>query len=103
MKVNIRYTVDLEEVLDEMSELYYKSADKLLRNVDIYDSFLENGFSETQVGQVIDALEHKLNCYTDHQTRIAEILNILRGYQGIKNGSIQPPPEQVNEGEDAQY
>ena len=29
MKVNIRYTVDLGEVLGEMSELYYKSQDKL--------------------------------------------------------------------------
>ena len=101
MKVNIRYTVDLEEVLEEMSDLYYKSADKLERHVKIYDSFLDNGFSETQVEQVINALEHKLICYSDHQTKIAEILNILRGYQGIKNGSIQPPPEQVNEGEDA--
>jgi len=25
MKVNIRYTVDLEEVLEEMSNLYYKN------------------------------------------------------------------------------
>tara|TARA_R100000734_G_C3270681_1_gene66734 strand:- start:158 stop:463 length:306 start_codon:yes stop_codon:yes gene_type:complete len=98
MKVNIRYTVDLEEVLDEMAELYYKSADKLGRHVEIYDSFLENGFGETQVEQIIDALEHKLDCYSDHQTKIAEILSILKGYQGIKDGSIQPPtPEQSNE------
>ena len=100
MKVNIRYTVDLEEVLDEMSELYYKSYEKLQRNVDIYDSFLENGFSETQVEQVIDALEHKLNCYVDHQTRIAEVLNILGGYRGIKDGSGQPPAPQEQLSED---
>ena len=94
MKVNIRYTVDLEEVLDEMSELYHKSDEKLQRNVDIYDSFLENGFSETQVEQVIDALEHKLNCYGEHQTKIAEVLNILQGYKNIKEGNIQPPTEE---------
>ena len=100
MKVNIRYTVDLEEVLDEMSELYYKSADKLERHVEIYDSFLENGFSETQVQQINDALEHKLNCYNDHQTKIAEILNILQGYKNIKDGNVQPPPqEQPSENE----
>ena len=40
MKVNIRYTVDLEEVLEEMSSLYYKSTDKLDENLDVYDSFL---------------------------------------------------------------
>ena len=98
MKVNIRYTVDLEEVLGEMSELYYKSDEKLQRSVDIYDSFLENGFSETQVEQVIAALEHKLSCYGDHQTKIAEVLNILQGYKNIKNGNVQPPPQQ-NDGE----
>ena len=96
MKVNIRYTVDLEEVLDEMSELYYKSEEKLQRNVDIYDSFLENGFSETQIEQVINALEHKLSCYGDHQTRIAEVLSILQGYKGIKDGKVQPPPQENN-------
>ena len=98
MKVNIRYTVELEEVLDEMAELYYKSDDKLQRNIDIYDSFLENGFSETQVEQIISALEHKLNCYNDHQTRIAEVLSILQGYKGIKDGKVQPPPQQ-NDGD----
>ena len=101
MKVNIRYTVDLEEVLDEMSELYYKSADKLERHVKIYDSFLENGFSETQVEQIIDALEHKLNCYSDHQTKIAEVLNILQGYKNIKDGNVQPPAPQEQVSEDA--
>mgnify|MGYP003126064922 CR=1 FL=1 len=95
MKVNISYTVDLEEVLDEMAELYYKSVDKLERHVQIYDSFLENGFSETQVEQIINALEHKLDCYTDHQTKIADVLNILQGYKNIKNGDI--PEEQAND------
>ena len=100
MKVNIRYTVDLEEVLDEMSELYYKSDEKLQKNIDIYDSFLENGFSEAQVEQIINALEHKLNCYSDHQNRIAEVLNILQGYKNIKDGSVQPPAPQEQLSED---
>ena len=46
MKVNIRYTVDLEEVLEEMSNLYYKSLDKLESKLDIYDHFLNEGFNE---------------------------------------------------------
>ena len=101
MKVNIRYTVDLEEVLDEMSELYCKSADKLERHVEIYDSFLENGFNESQVEQIIAALEHKLDCYSDHQTKIAEVLNILQGYKNIKNGNVQPPAQEEQVSEDA--
>ena len=39
MKVNIRYTVDLEDVLDEMSDLYFKSTDTLDRKLEIYDHF----------------------------------------------------------------
>lgn len=101
MKVNIRYTVDLGEVLGEMSELYYKSQDKLENKLNIYDSFLRGGFNEAEVEHVIGALEHNIESYVDHQTKIAEILNILKGYRGIKNGDIQQstPQAQVSEDE----
>tara|TARA_Y100000114_G_scaffold89485_1_gene83015 strand:+ start:284 stop:592 length:309 start_codon:yes stop_codon:yes gene_type:complete len=91
MKVNIRYTVDLEEVLDEMSNLYFKSNDALDRKLEIYDHFLRNGFNEADVEHVITALEHNLDCYVDHQTKVAEVLNILRGYKSIKDGDTQQP------------
>ena len=94
MKVNIRYTVDLEEVLDEMSDLYYKSQDRLDNKLNIYDSFLRSGFNEAEVEHIIAALEHNIESYVDHQTKIAEILNILRGYKGIKDGDIQAPQPQ---------
>ena len=97
MKVNIRYTVDLEEVLDEMSELYYKSADKLERHVEIYDGFLRSGFNEAEVNHIIAALEHNIEAYLNHQAKTAEILNILRGYKGIKEGDIQPPEPESQE------
>lgn len=96
MKVNIRYTVDLEEVLEEMSSLYYKSQDRLDSKLNIYDSFLRGGFDEAEVEHIISALEHNMESYVDHQTKIAEILNILRGYKDIRNGEVQPsmPPQE---------
>ena len=100
MKVTIRYTVDLEEVLGEMTDLYYKSVDTLDKKIDIYDSFLRDEFKETEVEHIISALHHKVDCYAEHQTKIAEILNILKGYQGIKDGSIQPPPEEPTSEDD---
>ena len=97
MKVNIRYTVDLEEVLDEMSDLYFKSTDTLDRKLEIYNHFLKNGFNEADVEHVITALEHNIESYVDHQTKIAEILSILRGYKNIKDGDIKPPQSQAQE------
>ena len=94
MKVNIRYTVDLEDVLDEMSDLYFKSTNTLERKLEIYDHFLKNGFNEADVEHVITALEHNIESYVDHQTKISEVLNILRGYKGIKDGDIQEPTPQ---------
>ena len=94
MKVNIRYTVDLEDVLDEMADLYFKSTNTLERKLEIYDHFLKNGFNEADVEDVITALEHNIESYVDHQTKISEVLNILRGYKGIKDGDIQEPPPQ---------
>ena len=75
MKVNIRYTVDLEEVLDEMSNLYHKSLTKLDENLNVYGNTLNTNFKESQVEHVISALQHELGCYHDHQTKIAEVLN----------------------------
>lgn len=85
MKVNIRYTVDLEEVLEEMSNLYYKSLDKLETKLNIYEHFLRGGFSEADIEHIIVALEHSIKSYHDHQAKVSEILSILKGYQGIKN------------------
>ena len=100
MKVNIRYTVDLEEVLSEMTELYHKSSAKLDEKLNIYGNSLEAAFKESQVEHIIMALEHKLDCYHEHQTKIAEVLNILRGYKDIKDGNVkQPPHEQTSEDE----
>ena len=100
MKVNIRYTVDLEEVLDEMSALYHKSSSKLEHGLEIYNFLLSGDFKEIDLERTIIALEHNLDCYVDHQTKIAEILNILKGYKGIKDGELQPATSQDQDGED---
>lgn len=97
MKVNIRYTVDLEDVLVEMSDLYFKSLDMLDNKIKIYDGFLRSGFNEAEVNHIIAALEHNIEAYLNHQAKTAEILNILRGYKGIKEGDIQPPEPESQE------
>ena len=74
--------------------IFILSQPTLDRKLEIYDHFLRNGFNEADVEHVITALEHNLDYYVDHQTKLAEILNILRGYKGIKDGDIQPPEPQ---------
>ena len=100
MKVNIRYTVDLEDVLDEMTELYHKSSAKLDEKLDLHGSPLSGDFKESQVEYIISALEHKLECYHEYQTRLAEVLNILQGYRNIKDGKVKPPSEENEGGEE---
>ena len=114
MKVNIRYTVDLEEVLDEMSELYYKSYEKLQRNVDIYDSFLENGFmsKESQKQKMEEQLGPISNM--NKKDQITKILGLdftgrgagkkkegvghVDGQSfGRPNAKIQPKPSKVDD------
>ena len=70
MKVNIRYTVDLDEVLEDMSQVYYKSLNKLETKLDFYDNLLDGGFNENDLEQIILALEQYLEFYHDHQTKI---------------------------------
>ena len=99
MKVNIRYTVDLDEVLEDMSQVYYKSLNKLEAKLDFYDNLLGDGFNESDLEQIILALEQYLEFYHDHQTKISEVLNILNGYKGIRDGTIKPPATPVQDGE----
>ena len=69
---------------------------KLNASLDIYNHFLKHGFKESDVEHIIKALEYNVESYHDHQTRTAEILNILQGYKNIKDGSVQPPePEEI--------
>ena len=95
MKVNIRYTVDLDEVLKEMSGLYYKSLDKLDEKLDVHNHLLENNFEESNLDNIIQALTQNVQFYHDHQTKLSEILNILVGYKNIKEGNI--PEEETND------
>ena len=99
MKVNIRYTVDLDEVLEDMSQVYYKSLNKLETKLDFYDNVLGDGFNESDLEQIILALEQYLEFYHDHQTKISEVLNILNGYKCIRDGTIKPPTAQAQDGE----
>ena len=95
MKVNIRYTVNLDEVLKEMSSLYYKSLDKLDEKLDIYNHLLENKFEESNLDNIIQALTQNVQFYHDHQTKLSEILNILIGYKNIKENNITE--EEIND------
>ena len=63
MKVNIRYTVDLDEVLEDMSQVYYKSLNKLETKLDFYDNVLGDGFNESDLEQIILALEQYLGLF----------------------------------------
>ena len=100
MKVNISYTIDLDEVLEEINVLYHKSLSSLDQKTNIYNGILGDNFEELRLEEIIMALEHNLECYQDHQTKVMEILNILQGYKNIKEGNVDSPELQEQDGED---
>jgi|TARA_R110001592_G_scaffold295725_1_gene566019 hypothetical protein len=91
MKVNIRYSVELEEVLLEMTDLHRKAEAGLKEKLNTYERFFEGTFKDSDVDWIITALEHNIISYQDHQTKLAEVLNIMHGYKNIKEGKLTPP------------
>lgn len=91
MKVNIRYSVELEEVLREMTDLHRKAESRLKEKLNAYERFFEGDFKDSDIDWIIAALEHNLISYQDHQTKLAEILNIMHGYKNIKEGNVPAP------------
>jgi hypothetical protein len=89
MKVNISYSVELEEVLKEMESVYNKSAKDLEKKLELCDTVLEYPFDESEVDYLISAMNSTLNAYHRHTSKLKEILRILDGYKSITEATEQ--------------
>ena len=89
MKVNIRYTVDLDEVLKEMSSLYYKSLDKLDLKLSETQAYLEISRDSTKLGiKINELLNEELDLAKKNSTlKIQE--NIAKNNALIKKKALK--------------
>jgi len=91
MRVNISYSVELEEVLEKLWLLYRSEKEKLDIKMQEIDSKMLHRFTDEELGDVSKALQECRLAIASFDIKLGEISNILSGYYALKY-SPDPSP-----------
>ena len=84
MKVNISYSVDLDEVLADAYSFYKKESEKLKETSKETLSTLDKPFSDDGLFETLQAMKNYREASTRFDEKLVEISNILVGYANIR-------------------
>ena len=84
MKVNISYSVDLEEVLPSAFSLYEKELKKLKKATELASKSLEKPFDDESLIQTLGSIKEYREASHKFDEKLVEISNILVGYAQIR-------------------
>ena len=98
MRVNISYSVELEQVLEKVGELYHHEKNKFDDKKQELELILNNAFTDEALGHVSKAIHEYRLAMTSFDIKLHEISNILNGYYAIKYNPVpaleqEKPPE----------
>ena len=88
MRVNISYSVELEDVLEELKLLYRREHTKMR---------LVASESEKNLSEIAMALEDYRKAMASFDVKLVEISNILSGYHSIKLGPSIDENQEIQE------
>jgi len=94
MRVNVSYSVELDEVLNEVQQLYKRESSKLEEVLSLSERSLEQEYTDKNLSEVVLAIEDYRQAIANFDVKLAEIANILGGYSSIKEQMKNPPQEQ---------
>ena len=104
MRVKISYSVELEDVLEELKLLYRREHAKMRQVAGESEKSLNQNYTEKNLSEIAMALEDYRKAMASFDVKLAEISNILNGYHSIKldpsidaNQEIQEEIEVNNE------
>ena len=94
MRVNISYSVELEQVLEKVGELYHHEKNKFDDKKQELELILNNSFTDEELVHMSKAIHEYRLAMTSFDIKLHEISNILNGYYGIRYNPDPPTPEQ---------
>ena len=103
MRVNISYSVELEEVLENLKILYVREENNLHKKLKAAQQTLKGEYSDEKIGEIAAALKEYRTHLSSFDTKLIEILNIVDGYFKIRYAPDKPPanPEDASGEENA--
>ena len=94
MKVNISYSVELDEVLENVRHLFLKTEEMLREKETDYTLILKNEYTDENLGAVIKTINDYRETVAKFDLKLGEMINILLGYYRLK---YQPPAAPADE------
>ena len=91
MKVNISYSVELEEVLSSAYLLFKREKQKLKDKTENAIKILDKPFEEDTLIQTLQSIEDYRKASSQFNEKLNEINNILVGYAQIRYKETPPP------------
>jgi hypothetical protein len=90
MRVNLSYSVEMEEVLAAVEKLYAESREKFERDYNILTNVSPLHFSNASLESTLRTTGEMRQALSAYETKLEEISGILTGYSNILNA---PPPQ----------
>jgi hypothetical protein len=94
MKVNISYSVELEEVLENVQHLFLKTEETLRQHEEDYVRILRSKYTDENIGEVVKALDAYKQTIAKFDLKLGEMMNIMIAYHRLK---YEPPVPQEPE------
>ena len=85
MRVNVSYSVELDEVLNEVRQLYQRESNKLSEVLLSAERSLDQDYTDKNLSEVIIAVEDYRQAIAKFDLKLSEMINILGGYASKKN------------------
>jgi len=98
MRVNISYSVELEDVLKELQMLYMRENNKILEVSSEAHQVLKEKYTDKNLSHITHALAEYREALAQFDIKLGEIANILSGYSEIKTSpDVSPQVPQTEE------
>jgi hypothetical protein len=88
MRVNLSYSVELEEVLPSLEKLYRQGRQEFEKDYNSTIRSFERGFADDKIEYNIQTLERCRNLLTTFEIRLGEFQRILIGYKKVLDGEM---------------
>ena len=94
MKVNISYSVELDEVLENVQHLFLKTEETLREKETDYTLVLKKEYTDENLGEVIKTIDEYRETLAKFDLKLGEVMNILLAYYRLKYQPQEPIPQE---------
>ena len=96
MKVNVSYSVEVEEVLDTIQEIYNKNKIKFEEEYKSAQDALAESFTDEKLQSALLNFKKIRVAMAEYDVKLEELNAMAAGYQKLLNGQFANPPAQTS-------